>query len=84
MYVCTCIECQSRARSSDGCRAVGIAQETGDLIVSDRDNHCIRRIILIKEGNLAVVTTIAGGGHEKSGGVAGYLDAMGVDARFNR
>jgi len=35
---------------------------TGDLIVSDRDNHCIRRVILITEGDMAVVTTIAGGG----------------------
>jgi sugar lactone lactonase YvrE len=62
---------------------ITIDWETGDLIVSDRDNHAIRRIILIQDGNMAVVATIAGGGHDVSCGVAGYLDAEGMDARFN-
>ena len=56
--------------------------ETGDLIVTDRDNHCVRRVIIIKEGNLAVVTTIAGGGHGAVG-EAGCADGLGLEARFN-
>jgi hypothetical protein len=61
---------------------IAVDWHTGDLIVSDRDNHCIRRVILIKEGNMAVVTTIAGGGYGQMG-EAGHADARALEARFN-
>jgi hypothetical protein len=62
---------------------ITIDPQTGDLVVTDRDNHCVRRIILINGGVAAVVTTIAGGGAQATLGQAGYADATALDARFN-
>jgi|GEM_PF-6680304 len=46
---------------------------SGDLYVSDRGNHTIRKIT-----SAGVVTTFAG-----SAGQAGYVDGLGRDARFS-
>lgn len=52
----------------------GIAEADGVLYVSDYSNHTIRRIAI----DTAQVTTLAG-----TAGVAGSVDGIGAEARFN-
>lgn len=52
---------------------MGITTDGTNLYVTDHNNHSIRKIVIAT----SEVTTIAG-----SGGISGYLDANGTDARF--
>jgi hypothetical protein len=52
-----------------------IFDENYDIILTDPDNHCIRKINM-KEG---IVTTLIG-----KGGQVGYQDGNAEDALFNR
>ena len=47
---------------------------SGNLYVADINNHSIRKIAI----SMAIVTTIAGNGPS-----AGYVDGIGINARFN-